>query len=298
MDAIVKKFTDLPGWQKVYPSLPTGFNVLLILFITYTLSQITWHLIPEETQVLAPTNSANNRDNKTKSGSALKFQHVSDAHLLGKYETVKAAPVTTAAPETRLNLTLKGVLAAIPMKNASAIISQGKNGKEDIYGIGDKVSSATVKEIHPVYIILERNGQLETLKLPKESSGQIITQSRERGRAKTVKGINENSTPSEVLSDIRKKIVRNPTSFGQYAIPVPYKENGKIRGYRLQPQKDNALFERVGLDPSDVITSVNNIKLNNPANGLKAIRALKKAKHVNLTVLRDGAEIPLNFEMP
>lgn len=29
----------------------------------------------------------------------------------------------------------------------------------------------------------------------------------------------------------------NPTSFGDYALPVVVKENGKQVGYRLQPQK-------------------------------------------------------------
>jgi len=296
MNTLANRLPKSLDWQKINQSLPVWVNILFILAISYTLAQLTWLLIPDEAESQTPPAvSSIVQPSRQQSEQQNKIQYLSQAHLFGKYEAVINKAVKTVAPDTRLNLELKGVLAADPMDNASAIISMGKRGKEDIYGIGDKVSSATVREIYPDRIILERSGRFETLRLPKEFSDNTLIKKTTPGSSNRS---SQPSSPGQVLSNIRQKIIKNPTSFGQYAIPIPYNENGKLRGYRLQPQKDRALFDQVGLNPSDVVIAINGVKLDNPANGLKALRALQSAKQVNITVLRNGAEIPLSFEIP
>ena len=296
MDTLTDKLPKSINWQKINQSLPVWINVLIILAISYTLAQLTWLLIPAETESYSPSVRTSTLQTKTQSDeSQAQIEQLYQAHLFGKYEAIISKAVKTVAPDTRLNLELTGVLAADPMDNASAIISIGKRGNEDIYSIGDKVSGATVKEIYPDHIIIERSGRLETLRLPKEfSSNTLITKNSSTHSSE----INASSTPGQVLGKIRQKIIKNPTSFGQYAIPVPYSENGKLRGYRLQPQRDRALFDQVGLEPTDVIIGINGVSLDNPTNGLKALQALQKARQINITVLRNGAEIPLSFEIP
>lgn len=273
--------------------MPPVLNILLIIACSYTFSQITWALIPgEETRTIS---SSNARSKTQVNQQAKNYSHVIDAHLFGIFEQTSAPVVKTDAPDTRLNLTLKGVLAATPMENAAAIISLGKNGKEDVYSVGDKVSSASLVEIHADRVILKRGGKMETLRMPKDSNDSFIKGAptgNNRNRA------SRPSTPGAMLSDIRKQILKNPTSFGKYAIPVPYNENGKLRGYRLQPQGDSSLFDAVGLNPNDVLIAINGVELNNPAKGLKALRSLQKAKQLDITVLRNGAEMPLHFEIP
>lgn len=277
--------------QKLNRYLPMLFNILFILASAYTLSQLTWLLVPSPSHSQAPTPTRHSPSAQGLSAEQEKIRQIPQAHLFGIYQSQSVAPVQTDAPETKLNLVLKGLLAASPMTHASAIIALGKNGKEDIYGIGDRVSSATVKEIHTDRVILERNGRFETLRLPKEFSQNTLIETSSRNNLPP-------STPGEMLSDIRQKILKNPTSFGDYAIPIPYNQNGKLRGYRLQPQGDSTLFNQLGLDPKDVIIKLNGIDLNNPNNGLQAIRKLQNAKQVDITVLRNGAEIPLHFEIP
>jgi general secretion pathway protein C len=301
-----KNIAHLLDIQKLNRYLPSIFNVVLIIACSYTLAQITWLLIPvDETSQAPVTQNLSKASGRQKSAQQQKIQQISNAHLFGQYQAVVTKVTKTDAPETRLNLILKGVLASVPMTNASAIIALGKRGKEDIFGIGDKVSSATVREIHADHVILERAGKLETLRLPKDKDDLIKSAPSSRPNLYSKSSpkrpssrILPESTPSQVLSDIRKKIMKNPTSFGQYAIPIPYNENGKLRGYRLKPQADRALFDQVGLQPNDVIVDINGISLNNPANGLKALGALQRAKRFEISVLRNGSVIPLSFEMP
>lgn len=276
--------------EKLNRLLPPALSILLIIACSYILSQITWSLIPgEDNQTTSPNRLIAQNKPQTQN-----YRHISDAHLFGNFLQSSAPVVKADAPDTRLNLTLKGVLAATPMEFAAAIISMGKNGKEDVYSVGDKVSSASVIEIHPDRVILERGGKMETLRMPKDFTDNLIKSTRASRTNRSSNAL----TPGAMLSDIRKQILKNPTSFGKFAIPVPYKENGKLRGYRLQPQGDSALFEAVGLSPNDVLIAINGVELNNPAKGLKALRSLQKAKQVDLTVLRNGAEIPLHFEIP
>lgn len=279
---------DIAALSRLNLVLPRFVNIILIIACSYTLSQLTWSLIPDEKQLSAPTNLKSNNNAKKATNN---YREIANAHLFGNFQQSTQAAAKTDAPETRLNLVLKGVLATNPMEYGNAIIALGKNGKEDTYAPGDKVSSATVKEIYADRVILQRNGKLETLRMPKDKSAALISSS---PVSKQVIA----SGPGAVLSNIRKQIIKNPTSFGKFAIPVPVKENGVVKGYRLQPQGDRSLFDAVGLDPSDVIVAINGIGLNNPANGLKALRALQRAKSVKLTVLRNGAEIPLQFDLP
>lgn len=276
---------NLAKLNRVFPPLIT---VIIIIACSYTLSQITWSFIPGEDSS-APSRL---QAKKTSIQTPKNYNEITAAHIFGTFQQSTTNTQQTVAPETRLNLILKGVLATTPIEYGSAIISKGKNGKEDTYAPGDKVSSATVKEIYADRVILERAGKLETLRMPKDNSSNLITNSPSSAIS------TKHSSPGAVLSDIRSQILKNPTSFGKYAIPIPYNENGRLRGYRLQPQGDRSLFDKVGLDPNDVIVAVNGVELNNPTKGLKALRALRRAKSIDLTVLRNGAELPLHFDVP
>lgn len=106
------------------------------------------------------------------------------------------------------------------------------------------------------------------------------------------------SSPGKALSDIRRDILSNPSSFSKYATPIPFRQNGELIGYKLQPQGNRELFNTLGLNPNDVILSINDIKLNTPGEGLKALQTLSFAKQLNLRVLRNGTEQPLQFDIP
>jgi len=281
--------------QKLNQVLPPLVSLMLVLAISYTMASLAWLLMPSgksthNTSALRISPGMNNQSSANQSDAQVNT--ITRQHLFGEYEQVATKQDTADAPDTRLNLVLRGILADTPMENASAIISIGRRGEEMTYGIGDKVSGASVKEIHADRVILERNGQFETLRMPKEFNSLINTSSATNSPAPRM------DTPGSVIGEIRAKILRNPTSFGEYAIPVPYNENGRLRGYKLQPQGDRSLFDQLGLDPNDVILAVNGVPLNNPAKGITALRRLQRAKEIDLKVLRNGAEIPLHFEIP
>ena len=275
--------------QATNQRLATIVSLIFIIASAYLLAKITWMIIaPEDDLSLAaPVSIQSQASRQTQQDS---FRKLSAANLFGKVDSV-APPQPSKAPETKLNLTLRGVLAAKPSELASAIIAQGTSGKEDIYSIGDKVSNGVlIKEIHPTYVVLDRNGRLETLRLPKDSgvAGFKPNQTRRNIRA---------SSPASALKEIRGNILKNPTSFGDYALPVLVKENGKQIGYRLKPQKKGELLSELGIQSTDVIVQINGVKLDKPQNGISALRKLSTAKNLDIVVKRNGVEIPLNISL-
>ena len=264
-------------------------SLLLIIACAWLLVEVTWLFFPQaEDQPLPVQQKPITINNKQAQQN--NFRKLTSANIFGVSDKVTVQK-QTKAPETRLNLTLKGVLAAKPMKLASAIIAQGKSGKEDIYGVGDKIPGGVlIKEIHPEYVVLDRKGQLETLKLQKISGVTNI-------KSGSQPSLKLNKSPGAALKEIRGSILKDPTSFGEYALPVVVRENGKQVGYRLQPQKKGALLSELGIQSTDVITQINGVKLDKPQNGISALRKLSKAKNLNIVVKRNGAEVPLNITL-
>jgi general secretion pathway protein C len=89
-------------------------------------------------------------------------------HLFGRAEQnrpeVRTSP--TVAPETRLKLTLSGVIAAADPQQAARAIIAGPDGQDKSYTIDDRLpGGAVVKEIYPDRVILTRSGKYETLRL-------------------------------------------------------------------------------------------------------------------------------------
>lgn len=291
--AVLQNPVLLKAFQQYAPSI---VSLILLLTASYTLAQITWLLLEPAPVVQQNTVTASLATSAVNNNNQFKQQliQLNNAHLFGQANAPVIKQASVDAPETTLNLILRGILSAEPMSAASVIITTGKRGKELIYGIGDSVpGNATIEEIYPTHVILQRNGRLETLKLPEKSVGGTVAK-----KGADNSDLNLNQTSDRILGDIRRNIMKNPTSFAQYAIPVPVSKNGKLQGYRLRPQKKGReLFKQFGLQRNDIVTMVNGVSLNDPVQSMAALRKLTNASNINMTVIRNGVETPLQFNI-
>ncbi len=277
--------------QALNKRLSVLVNVLLILAIAGLLSKVSWLFLPHNN----PARMITPRTEPVANLQAQQnFRQLTASHIFG-LSTIAPSSTQTRAPETKLNLILKGVLAAQPMKRASAIIAQGSTGKESIYGIGDSIKNGvTIKEIQANYVVLDRRGRLETLKFQHQRGLHSVSFSRAAtGNLNTLGA----STPGQVLAKIRRDILKSPMSFGDYALPIVVRANGRQIGYRLQPQAKGQLLTKLGLQPSDIITRINGISLNRPQNAIAALRKLSTAGQLRLMIRRNGSEMPLNIQL-
>lgn len=97
-----------------------------------------------------------------------KIYRVNDITTANLFGDPTPKPVVTKAPKTTLNLTLQGILSASDPAMARAIISSGKQ-KTKLYSVGESIqgAGASIKEIKPFEVLLNRAGATESLPLIK-----------------------------------------------------------------------------------------------------------------------------------
>lgn len=204
------------------------------------------------------------------------------------------API--AAPDTQLNLRLLGILAGTPEQRGSgfAVIAEG-NRPERLFGIGDPIGNAgaTVQAIYPDRVILNRNGRLETLRFPRTDSRRAPAQARASDSAapipaapETIEGETAGVAPEPILR--RSQWLDNPESLMRAVQVRPVLRDGQLHGLMVRPNQSGREFQQAGLEPGDILTSVNGV----PVSAIQApemlFAELGTATQIQLTVERSG----------
>lgn len=175
-------------------------------------------------------------------------------------ETASAQPVQRAV-ETRLPLELHGVFVADDADASAAIVAQkGKPGL--LYSVGDTLpGNAKLIEVHTDHIVLRRGGARETLTFPEAKDSQFVANqavTRPPTPASSRSGVGETAPPSprEVVANYRSMIDENPSqALSELGIsPVA---QGASSGYRVGGLADSPYLSQTGLQPGDVILSIN-----------------------------------------
>ncbi len=280
--------------------IATACAYLFVLLLAYNAAELTWRIFaPAPDRESAPAAVKDTASAVTQTKPDGFARTIAGLHLLGNADT----PATGQAPvvrETRLNLVLRGVIAT-HSKNARAIIysPSGSERGEKPYSVNAKLpGGATLKEIHSDHIILLHNGRHETLRLPKKviattSAGhKISSQSNNRS----------SSRPSSVYSaqkirEYRDALVNDPVSLIGLIRSAPYKEDGKLVGYRVQTGRDKDALNDLGLIPGDIVTSVNGVDMSNSTQLMKLLKQLSKAEEVSAEVIRDGSPTTVTIRL-
>ncbi len=147
--------------------LPGMISVILVIGIAWYLARFVWIMVPvvgEFDWSIKPSGTAN-LSAPFSTTAQVNFRTIVSAHLFGAAGTAPVTIKAVDAPETRLNLKLRGTIAAGDKKYAHAIIGDGK-GKNEVYFVDDAVpGGAILHAVYPDKIILNRAGALETFAL-------------------------------------------------------------------------------------------------------------------------------------
>lgn len=99
-------------------------------------------------------------------------------------------------------------------------------------------------------------------------------------------------------ADVTRDLRRSPTSFADYIAISPHRVDNELQGYRIRPGKNPQLFEAAGFRNGDVVTEINGLDLADPRQSIEAMKALRTAKSLQLTVNRGGESLNLSLEFP
>ena len=210
----------------------------------------------------------------------LQLASIVNAHLFGTGAVASGAD----APTTTMPLILAGVIAdPDPGKGVAIIGENAAAGK--LYAVGAAIPGGV--HLHAVYadrVLLERNGGLETLMLPRTPLGSKgaaapnIASAAPRGGAST-----------REAATLLAGLVRVQPVFNQ----------GKLQGYRIFPGANHgaSAFTQLGLKPGDLIEAVNGTPLDDAARAMEVLQTLSSSATATVTVSRNGASQEINLNI-
>lgn len=288
--------------------LPRWANTALVALIGYALATVTLKAIPATGAL--PLEKFKARDAGAPvapvEDAVVTGDRIAALHLFGDVAEPPKPTTPIKQPKqtikkTNLNLKLAGVFAYEPQERAIAIIS-ADNKPEEAYLVGDKIiGSVTLKSVHTDHVIIENNGRDEKVKLPENvtpiASRRAVTQTASRNNNNAQAGSDQPLELPSTPGALRDALAKNPAMLGRVVAAEPYQENGKLRGYRIMPKQNPEILEAQGIIAGDVITRVNNIELNSQKQGIRALRNAVKAQNLEVTILRDGIEIPVSISL-
>jgi general secretion pathway protein C len=209
---------------------------------------------------------------------------VTRAHLFG------AAPLPKQdganAPQTTIPLVLTGTIAGNDPQNGLAILGQtAQTGK--VYAVGDNVPGGA--KLHSVYsdrVVLERNGQLESLALPRQVNN---------GNAPPPSAAVLPENPS--IERMRRMITEQPGLLADVMRPQPVMDHGRMNGFRVYPGRNRMAFMRLGLRPGDQVTAINGTPLDDRDRSEQILHTLNSSSEAHVTVIRNGQQQDLTLNL-
>jgi general secretion pathway protein C len=215
-------------------------------------------------------------------------QQVMNAHLFGVPQDAGSRDPDNAPPSSA-NLLLTGTIATDDPKHGVAIVSEG-GGPSKVYSVGDRRAGASLHSVYLDHVILDRNGALETVALPRQLPPGVATGPPIR------RGPDPRSAAA--VDNIRRMVQQDPSILDQVMRTVPSFDNsaGKLRGFRAFPGKNRQIFSKLGLKSGDLVTAINGTQLDDPQRSQEVFNTIQTSDHVTVTVERGGQkqDITLN----
>ncbi len=220
-------------------------------------------------------------------GETVDVAAITSAHLFGEVP-VESRPQGDAstAQQTSLPLVLVGIIAADDPKDGLAILGENAAGAK-VYAVGDNVpGGAKLHQVLTDKVILDRNGVLESLMLPRAL---------QPGGAPPSTAALQTEAP--IMDRMRKLITNDPGLMADIMRPQPVFAAGKQKGYRVYPGRNRQAFQRLGLRPGDLVTAINGTPLDDPARGQEIFGTLAASSEAHITVTRAGQQQDLTLNI-
>lgn len=284
--------------------------ILLSLYLLAYAAKLLWQIIPEPSSAAIPANlsvAPQSVSNVRNGGDVSQLQQLNLFGSVVVSDQPQDEQPITDAPETKLNLTLTGVVASSMKDEATAIIEN--RGKQVVYGLGEKIegTNATLNQVFQDRVIIKNGVQRETLMLDGVDYDQA---NRQRARTTTQpetdvypkKPSLKESAPAprqvELDEDITSQLRENPGSFMDFISISPSISEGQLAGYEIKPGKKPDLFKSAGLQAGDIVVQINGLDLTDPQQSREAMAELQQASSIELTLTRAGEYITLYLDMP
>lgn len=201
-----------------------------------------------------------------------------------------------ALEPTDLKLKLLGTVAG-DKNDTYAVIEEAGKRKQNLYRIGDKIQTATVKMILREKVILNVNGKDEVLGIEKVSESRKTS-----GYSKKLEAFTKTpqKTTSKNITLKRSQIdtaVKDINGLMKQIRIRPHFTNGEPDGLRLTGIRPNSIFYKMGLKSGDIITAVDGKDIESVDDALEFYKSLQSSSKVQLKLKRRNRLQTLDYNI-
>lgn len=236
------------------------------------------------------------RENITVAAAA---RSVAGAHVFGDAHAAGGMAVST------LNVKLRGVFAGTAGTPGYAIVNTG--GRDQPAGVGAEIAPGVALEsVHARHIVVKRNGVFERVNLEERP---VLAQAVPRPAAPPPAAAPTPASPAPGAVPAPQPPRAGPG--GRFQRPEPYAPVGDVptepppappkppapqgstRGVVVSEVPPGSLLQRIGLQPGDVVASVNGQPVANEADIARVLKARSALAPVSAEIVRGGALVPI-----
>lgn len=207
-----------------------------------------------------------------------------------------AAPAAQPdAPETRLNLTLRGVRSGADGTGGSAVIETPNRGQRSL-GVGEEIApGVTLYAVYDERVIINRNGARESLYLT-EAAARRAREARNAAPARNAQA--DDPAPVALTGQPDAAAALDRDAWREGLRLEPALDDGAMVGMRVRDSSAREVLRASGLLPGDIIVRLNGEALTSAQAAGRAVRSLETADQVVLSVRRGGQDMTLEARLP
>lgn len=290
---------------------------LLALWAVLALTRLLWALVPVAPAVPAPSEIINPVSSGASRVDAapVDINQLVGWHLFGEpgagaqpvAQPEVAAPansregIEAGARETRLQLKLRGIVSSTQDGLGYAVI-ENKN-QQAVYAVEDKLpvpGQVVLAKVMPRQVVLDNGGTYELLVLYEESSlnadGGSMIANAPPAVSTQIEERNDPQTTS-LAQSYRQRLYDNPQALVDVVNVSAVRDGTALLGYKVNPGKDQEQFAQLGFQAGDVVTSINGVSLDNPANTMVLYNTMRTAAEAVFELQRGDQRLTLSVNL-
>ncbi|MDO8434229.1 MAG: type II secretion system protein GspC [Candidatus Binatus sp.] len=250
-----------------------------------------------------------------------------------KRDVFNLVPQEAAAPPPVVveDLHLKLLGTSMLSKSKPYAVIEDQNGEQSLYKVGDDIPDAgKLVSVERTRAIVDHDGRRVALEMP-VSEMPAVEPSQLGGPSMPVPHMrhgprppfapngeatepepddNDDDNTSSKLN-IKKlspgnfaasraevaKTMQNPAMLFTQMRAVPHVENGKTDGFAISEVKPGSVFEQIGMQNGDLVTSIDGQPVTNPMQAMSLMGSVQNKPSIDLTVSRGGSPMNLHLDL-
>lgn len=203
--------------------------------------------------------------------------------------------------ESTLSLNSLKLIAIYKENNGGfAIISEGV--QTSVIKFGENYKNYKLIQIDDESIVLSQNDKKYKLEFSKEkfNSSEQIQQPQEPLVQNAEQTNNQNITQNLSFKIQKDEFSLNVKDIENAKKNITFKEiskNGAVDGFRILSLNRNSFFGKLGLQPSDIIKTINNIPINNYEKILEMYSNIDSYDNIKIEIIRNNTAREINYEI-